>query len=691
MQIFQNKRLFAIIQCIATLACVSVSDAHDEKVHAQMSQSAFNCSSGLSNFLTGYYALGFSSFATSPTLITRATDEPGVLTNSPLKWLMFGSLMEDVQDTPIFGLHFLRSSDHFYTVTPSRIPGQAIGLTDTSETAKQAAAPLTNAFIWGTASGIAGPEYHLSTPGPIGAPPQTFGGNAGPNNNKWSDARLNEYGALTNSYKTNRDATMALTLYVLGHVLHLAQDMSQPEHVRNDEHPRHQAIEQYGLTNYLANALTSPVVLAQNFPARPHGWTYWQTNGFQKLLDFWDRGLYTGNASALNNDATNAPGKKLGLAEFSNGNFLGQDALYAEFFKTNDIHYFPYPSLYTSTTFPALNRRLTNALATSALKSGTLVKRFRISKTGDGIAVTNHSVLKYASSKIPEKLASIQGINSLTTIDDPQVLQEYHSILIPKAIEYSAGILDYFFRGTVDVSLSSDPFGRFLSLVITNTSSQDLTNGAFQLFYDDTNAVRTELTGTNFVSNFSGALAAGATINATFVPVASAMNYTLVYKGTIGYTNGAALDPVDAGIAIATKTFTTTHQAEFTNLAGCYGASTVAGSTTEYYTDTDGSSATNSGTVTLSSQTPYTWSLKYTFDPAGDTGIGYFYGPFSNSGGGTTNGDSWSFNGPGSGIGAYTQDFSLTTDATHNQVITWTITTFRGIPPLNSDSGVLIY
>ena len=154
---------------------------------------------------------------------------------------------------------------------------------------------------------------------------------------------------------------LALMLYGLGHVLHLNQDLSQPEHVRNDQHVEPQVIEAYG-REILAKSAASVAVHDQWFPLRPHGWTYWREAGFIKLVHFWDRGLYIGTSQALNNDAAEVAGAKLGLAEFSNGNFIGEDATYAEYFTLGTIafslHYFPFPSRLTGTTYPTITAQI---------------------------------------------------------------------------------------------------------------------------------------------------------------------------------------------------------------------------------------------------------------------------------------------------------------------------------------------
>jgi len=162
-------------------------------------------------------------------------------------------------------------------------------------------------------------------------------------------------------------------------------------------------------------------------------------------------------------------------------------------------------------------------------------------------------------------------MRAMLTIHDDKVLQEYHQYLIPRAVEYSTGLLDYFFRGTLDVSVMDLGDGT-CQMTIKNTSSQDFKGGAFHLYYDR-DGFRTELTDADF-SDYSGALAADATMMANFDAQAMATNYVLIYQGTIGTTGGQASDPVDDSIAIAAKNLAGWANDEQTGAASCYGGGT---------------------------------------------------------------------------------------------------------------------
>jgi hypothetical protein len=318
--------------CTAALAVVlfaagpvTVSYAHNEHVHEELSRSAFFSSDGLTSFLSDNLGSNLAPFDRLPVLYMppQTWDQQPNRWRPPLDWLMYGSYMEDMQDPAIgvgpFTEHFLRSSDHFYTLLRDADHSM---LTDASETpiGLGLPAPLENSFRWATAPDVAGPEY--------------VGISAGQNAYRWWDARDHQFGALTNGTQFDRAQELALMLFALGHVLHVNQDLSQPEHVRNDAHiPKrlggHHAIEDYGRDTYLADANRSGARRAVLFPEVPvgnRGWPHWRDAGFTKLEDFWDRHKYAGfDATALNRDANGESGAQLGLAEFSNGNFLGED------------------------------------------------------------------------------------------------------------------------------------------------------------------------------------------------------------------------------------------------------------------------------------------------------------------------------------------------------------------------------
>jgi len=468
---------------------------------------------------------------------------------TPMEWLRHGSRMEDEEKYGVLK-QTLRCLDHFYTLTKDRTPGDVSGITDNTEGplvykdsgwgVRAMGSFINNSYLWASTDGVQGPSLASVLRNPLYT--------VGLNTWNWQHARNYEFDALTSSTRVAREEKMALVLYSLGHVLHLNQDLSQPDHVRNDNHnySEHRIIENFGRSNYLANPSW--------FLPKPRGWAYWKDQqGFSKLLDFWDRGTYKSTAQPLDDDRDvelkGLTGKKLGLAEFSSGNFLGEDALYDEVVPAKDkFHHFPFPSLRSSTTYSQLRQNPAPFIKASKTKSGRSINRAIIEKARDGIAVKNHSALTFLAAKYPQ----IPKPRDLT-LDDPNVLQEYHSILIPKAVEYSAGILDYFFRGKlelVSVAWDAQLTPAQYTITVRNKSGAPLNGGTISVWKDDATDNRSSV---GFV-NLTTPMADNATkqLNFSGPHVSTPTRFTVLYKGTVGQPNS---DPVDEGIAIAAKRF----------------------------------------------------------------------------------------------------------------------------------------
>lgn len=516
MLIKNANRCFCLTPLFMVMLASWPCHAHDWRIHMAITSGAYQSSDALNTFLSEN--LEAQNLTANPPQCSGSYP--------PIEWLKQGSRMEDEEMQR-------RCMDHFYTVKPERTPGQGGELNDWSEPSVVGSiwsiwTFTANSFIWATQDGIQGPDL------------------MGPNVYKWDNARNYEFAALTNATPDARNMNMAMMLYTLGHVLHLNQDLTSPDRARDAAHLLTAYFEDYGLDNFYSSKAN------QWFTLQRHGWPYWQTNGFSKLLDFWDTGKYGGGSSeTLGKEAGNT--LKLGLAEFSNGNFLGETALYKECYNPDDIHYFPFPSL-ANTTEPQLKpgHPAGTVIGGITLRNHKSGDRGYLSKTNAGISVTYHSALHYLAILNSPRLGNAQMRITLTIHDD-NVLQEYHEKLIPKAVEYSAGILDYFFRGTMDASvIGYDTNLLQYTNLIVNPSGQDFSGGSFSIYQDDTNGIRT-LIATNFLDQ---TLSDGDSMAMTFPSsTPQSTNLVLVYQGTIVPTGGGPSDPVDTNIGIAVKKF----------------------------------------------------------------------------------------------------------------------------------------
>ena len=116
--------------------------------------------------------------------------------------------------------------------------------------------------------------------------------------------------------------------------------------------------------------------------------------------------------------------------------------------------------------------------------------------------------------------------------------------LLPRAISYSSGLINYFFRGRLDIQPDPDNPGGYL---VTNKSRYPMSDGTLELFYDATDGNRYPVSGASW-SNVTMAPAGGNTtgqypiqFNAPINPVPmNSGQYMLVFKGKIGSEDGIA-------------------------------------------------------------------------------------------------------------------------------------------------------
>lgn len=287
----------------------------------------------------------------------------------------------------------------------------------------------------------------------------------------WQKVRLCYYYALTVKKKDDRQAFFACTFQGLGYQIHLIQDAAQPAHVRNDAHPMDgmggilgwlEGLETWAKKNhtqinfFTANPILPNVSFSVSYSGYPN---------FVPIAQLIDTDRYDGlNASA---------GINQGLAEYTNANFASDETIFTEDRDDNNKHYFPYPR-YSSASYEMYE-----------VQHSPITKRIYLRKTGDGEYIEHFAtagpLLKWASFD-PAKKKNALKLDSV-------VYKDYASLLIPRAVGYSAGLLNYFFRGSLDVVADSSGSYR-----IVNLSDEDMsgTLSSFRLFYDDADGNRFE-------------------------------------------------------------------------------------------------------------------------------------------------------------------------------------------------------
>lgn len=268
--------------------------------------------------------------------------------------------------------------------------------------------PLTGEGLTGHFSGLPSPSWGLEDQGEI--PDQDF---------SLRDAREYFYRSLTTPMEHHREGMTALTLRTIGQIIHLIQDAAQPEHTRNDSHASGSLYEK--LTDGKINDLVYggyPVVVFNN--ARKY---------FHTLPP--EGEIRSGD----------------GIAEYSNRGFVsaGTNFVFDGSSVISDPR-FPFPEFDPTTE---LTIDITQLIPGTHLRGelnffGNLVSDTKTGRTAFNPFMTTLSIFDadLRNYKItPGRLFTLNRFN----------FDVAHGLLIPRAVGYSAGFIDYFFRGRLEV------------------------------------------------------------------------------------------------------------------------------------------------------------------------------------------------------------------------------------------------
>jgi hypothetical protein len=279
--------------------------------------------------------------------------------------------------------------------------------------------------------------------------------------------------------EADRIAYWATAFRALGDILHLNQDMSQPQHTRNEPHNGTQytgeasAIEMYieqrakasvsfysyfggqqSIVGYQGNFLQLPPL-----PFYPTGNDVVTTPTFLNLSDYWS--TKPGSPPAVAGGplpSTNNGG--MGLADYSNQGFftLGHNIGSTPYLLPN-----PAVSAYVlrSTVMPNAGQS-TNRSLNSYYYMGSV---------GDNL---NANV-----SLIPIRMSRpnifVNGIGGGGYSLDTGNYDDMVRLLLPRAVAYSTGIINYIFRGSMGISLPSAGVYSVVDHAVTNSA----TSGGF--------------------------------------------------------------------------------------------------------------------------------------------------------------------------------------------------------------------
>ncbi|MHB8728228.1 MAG: dockerin type I repeat-containing protein [Sulfuricaulis sp.] len=268
------------------------------------------------------------------------------------------------------------------------------------------------------------------------------------------DAREAQYRALTGKTKEGSDAGpnntpatenirkayWATLFRALGDILHLNQDMAQPQHTRNEPHS--------GYGPWLVQALLTghTSIYEKYIDARAKGNATFDIDGSLTPLTGLDYGSYAPPTFANYSDYwSTSPGSGSltgnGLADYSHRGFftaahnIDDNTYTSPPNNPSSAFYTPVP-----TTYPY---GASSSVIVNFLRGGVADT---LNNSSSAARLTTQSVLNSIGSGGAGPVYSLNKFN----YDDMAAL------LIPRAVAYSAGLINYFFRGRMTISLPDD-------------------------------------------------------------------------------------------------------------------------------------------------------------------------------------------------------------------------------------------
>jgi hypothetical protein len=253
----------------------------------------------------------------------------------------------------------------------------------------------------------------------------------------WQTTRSYFYSAMTATASKDREANFAKMFRGVGQQMHLLQDMSVPTHVRIDNHLIDRGVERWAVNNI--QNLDQLKSLAPT-PVKPSISPDDTINGLVPVARLSDTDTYSGAGPISMTDKT------VGLAEWTNANFFSEDTINLS---EDGSGTFAYPNR-ASTDLPSY---LSQTLLPSTVveTDGIPDTSFWIKKTDDAEQINHFVKPGYFNTEVHNYVGGGQ-IYRRTFILDDQCYHDYAEKVLPRAVGYSAAMLDYFFRGTLEIT-----------------------------------------------------------------------------------------------------------------------------------------------------------------------------------------------------------------------------------------------
>jgi len=496
--------MLKVVIVLLILVCSSNTFAYKESTHRDLSENAVNISN-LSEDASLLVDFGLQPYSNKEKF-TNPRDPAGEkLTIEEL--VGRGAFFEDDN---------LRAFNHFYNPVNNT--------------------PLTIGF---KEAGLMSPDWALEDISEVDlniSEPQEY---------SYRDANHYFFLALTSTTDEDREQNWGKLFQTLGYVIHHVQDMAQPDHVRNDQHNDVTDSSWYEKYTDELRDDNDPI-----FIGLMEGNSY-PIPSFSTAREFW-----------TTQSTDSAIEDRRGIADFTNRNFVSKDTIFL--YNNNSLvpspqHPLPTPNITpnpVNIADPSIRGEQGQAIcdqikALSLItfpSTGCFIDFISTSVTGT-VAGENTTNDRAASYSIFDKKLTDHNVDSIythedgsfDTIDRSFTLNEFnfkeaHQYLIPRAVAYSAGLINHFFKAKFEVTV--DHINK--QFVIKNLSGSVM-YGQFQLYVDSLDTGVRSLNQNWEIGDYAASgLANNAVIN---IPVPDLTMYSsnlmFIYRGQLGNSIGS--------------------------------------------------------------------------------------------------------------------------------------------------------
>jgi hypothetical protein len=256
-----------------------------------------------------------------------------------------------------------------------------------------------------------------------------------------------------------RNAYWATMFRSIGDVVHLLQDAAQPQHTRNDAHSGLGCVSgtdtcAFGHASFVENYLAARTLQASSFrlaeglfSAPLETGRVVRTTAPQLIYSGYTPPTFTHFSDYFSTDTGggNASGK--GLANYSNRGFFS--------FGTNIGNTsYPLPNA-SALTYSDITGPTVKDMSGNVVGGGLATITFRNGSVTDAVTGVSEPNVKLSTEGMWDQFLIQRG-------QAPQYTLNYYNydeqarLLIPRAVGYSAGLIDYFFRGELEISLPDE-------------------------------------------------------------------------------------------------------------------------------------------------------------------------------------------------------------------------------------------